>query len=233
MTCLTLDGNWYNVLLRSQLNAKITLSFKRDFENDHSKLRILFNSRLENHRIWRFVLISTIRTFNWHGWHASRGPQRSRRHHPAVHAQHTVKRVPAGEREDRERDSSRGGRLVGQVAHDVRVQIVPRKENVIIISCLLSCLQEYILKQIVCKIQYKLYFSDSLYRNSKWIIVQSHLCLTRRVNIARRRAEVSVLNWAHRERTDWICPMYRFCSLSRQLISSWRVISSLKSAQWR
>ena len=50
-------------LLRSQLNAKISLSFKRDFENDHSKLRILVDSRLENQRIWRFVSISTIYTF--------------------------------------------------------------------------------------------------------------------------------------------------------------------------
>ena len=33
--------------------------FKRDFEIDHSKLRILVDSRLENQRIWRFVLIST------------------------------------------------------------------------------------------------------------------------------------------------------------------------------
>ena len=49
-----------SVLLRSQLNAKISLSFKRDFENDHSKLRILVDSCLENQRIWRFVLISTI-----------------------------------------------------------------------------------------------------------------------------------------------------------------------------
>ena len=48
------------VLLRSQLNTKISLSFKRDFENDHSKLRILVDSRLENQRIWRFVLTSTI-----------------------------------------------------------------------------------------------------------------------------------------------------------------------------
>ena len=47
-------------LLRSQLNAKISLSFKRDLENNHSKLRILVDSRLENHRIWRFVLTSTI-----------------------------------------------------------------------------------------------------------------------------------------------------------------------------
>ena len=53
------------VLLRSRLNAKISLSFKRDFENDRSKLRILADSRLENQRIWRFVLNSTIneRTF--------------------------------------------------------------------------------------------------------------------------------------------------------------------------
>ena len=48
------------LLLRSQLNAKISLSFKRDFENDQSKLRILVDSRLENQRIWRFVLNSTI-----------------------------------------------------------------------------------------------------------------------------------------------------------------------------
>ena len=48
------------ILLRSQLNAKISLSFKRDFENDHSKLRILVDSRLENQRTWRFVLNSTI-----------------------------------------------------------------------------------------------------------------------------------------------------------------------------
>ena len=48
------------ILLRSQLNAIIYLSFKRYFENDHSKLRILVDSRLENQRIWRFVLYSTI-----------------------------------------------------------------------------------------------------------------------------------------------------------------------------
>ena len=35
------------VLLWSQLNAKISFSFKRDFENDHSKLRLLVDSRLE------------------------------------------------------------------------------------------------------------------------------------------------------------------------------------------
>ena len=40
--------------------AKISFSFKRDFEYDYSKLRILVDSRLENQRIWRFVLISTI-----------------------------------------------------------------------------------------------------------------------------------------------------------------------------
>ena len=40
--------------------VKISLSFKRDFENDHSKLRILVDSRLENRRIWRFVLTLTI-----------------------------------------------------------------------------------------------------------------------------------------------------------------------------
>ena len=50
------------LLLRSQLNAKISLCFKRDFENDHSKLRILVDSRLENHRLWRFVLTSTTNT---------------------------------------------------------------------------------------------------------------------------------------------------------------------------
>ena len=33
---------------------------KENFENDHSKLRILVDSRLENQRIWRFVLTSTI-----------------------------------------------------------------------------------------------------------------------------------------------------------------------------
>ena len=49
-----------HILLRPRLNAKISLSFKRDFENDHSKLRILVDSRLENQRIWRFVLKSTI-----------------------------------------------------------------------------------------------------------------------------------------------------------------------------
>ena len=38
-------------LLRSQINAKISLSFKRDFENDHSKQRILVDSRLENQRM--------------------------------------------------------------------------------------------------------------------------------------------------------------------------------------
>ena len=48
------------LLLRSQLDAIISLSFKRDFENDHSKLRTLVDSRLENQRIWRFVLTSTI-----------------------------------------------------------------------------------------------------------------------------------------------------------------------------
>ena len=48
------------VLLRSQTNAKISLPFKRDFENNHSKLRILVDSRLENQRIWCFVLITTI-----------------------------------------------------------------------------------------------------------------------------------------------------------------------------
>ena len=48
------------LLLRSQVNAKISLSFKRDFENDHSKLRKLVDSRLENQRIWRFDLTSTI-----------------------------------------------------------------------------------------------------------------------------------------------------------------------------
>ena len=53
-------SRWRTILLRSQLNAKISLSFKRDFENDHSKLRILVDSRLENQRIWRFVLTSTI-----------------------------------------------------------------------------------------------------------------------------------------------------------------------------
>ena len=49
-----------HLLLRSQLNDKISLSFKRDFENDQSKLRILVDSRLKNQKIWRFVLISTI-----------------------------------------------------------------------------------------------------------------------------------------------------------------------------
>ena len=39
------------MLLWSQLNAKISLSFKRDFGNDHSKLRILVDSRLKNQRI--------------------------------------------------------------------------------------------------------------------------------------------------------------------------------------
>ena len=48
------------ILLRSQLNAKISLSFEREFENDHSKLRIFVDSRLENQRIWFFVLTSTI-----------------------------------------------------------------------------------------------------------------------------------------------------------------------------
>ena len=33
---------------------------------------------------------------------------------------------------------------------------------------------------------------------------ESHLCLTLLVNIARRKPEVSVDNWAHLERTDWI-----------------------------
>ena len=51
------------VLLRSRLNEKISLSFKRDFEKDHSKLRILVDSRLENQRIWRFVMNSTIFTY--------------------------------------------------------------------------------------------------------------------------------------------------------------------------
>ena len=32
------------------------LSFKRDFENDPSKLQMLVDSRLENQRIWLFVL---------------------------------------------------------------------------------------------------------------------------------------------------------------------------------
>ena len=41
-------NQWAPLLLRSQLNAKISLSFKRNFENDHSKLRILVNSRIEN-----------------------------------------------------------------------------------------------------------------------------------------------------------------------------------------
>ena len=49
-----------SVALRSQLNAKISLSFTRYFENDHSRLRILVDSRLENQRIWRFVLNSII-----------------------------------------------------------------------------------------------------------------------------------------------------------------------------
>ena len=44
----------------SNINAKISLSFKRDFENDQSKLRILDDSRIENQWIWRFVLTSTI-----------------------------------------------------------------------------------------------------------------------------------------------------------------------------
>ena len=52
------------ILLWSQLNAKISLSFKRDFENDHTKLRILVDSRLENQRIWLFVLNSTINVWN-------------------------------------------------------------------------------------------------------------------------------------------------------------------------
>ena len=48
------------ILLRSQLNAKISLYFEREFENDHSKLRIFVDSRLENQRMWRFVLTSTL-----------------------------------------------------------------------------------------------------------------------------------------------------------------------------
>ena len=40
--------------------ARISLSFKRDFENDHSKLRILVDSRLENQRIWRLVVTATV-----------------------------------------------------------------------------------------------------------------------------------------------------------------------------
>ena len=50
----------HSPLLLSQLNAKISLSFKRDIENDHSKLRILVDFRLENQLIWCFVLTSTI-----------------------------------------------------------------------------------------------------------------------------------------------------------------------------
>ena len=49
-----------SLLLRSQLNARISLSFKRNFENDQSKLRILVDSCLENQRTWLFVLNSTI-----------------------------------------------------------------------------------------------------------------------------------------------------------------------------
>ena len=41
----TITSMTNQVLLRSQLNAKISLSFKRDFENDHSKLRILEKSK--------------------------------------------------------------------------------------------------------------------------------------------------------------------------------------------
>ena len=55
------DGNHnrdVNVLLRSQLNAKISLSFQRDSENDQSKLRILVDSRLENQRIQRYTDVS-------------------------------------------------------------------------------------------------------------------------------------------------------------------------------
>ena len=57
---VTHSVTYARILLRSQLNAKIYLSFKRDFENDNSQLRILVDSRLENQRIWHFVLISTI-----------------------------------------------------------------------------------------------------------------------------------------------------------------------------
>ena len=60
MTRLGMGKFFGTISLRSQLNAKISLSFKRDFENDHSKLRILVDSRLENQKIWRFVLTSTI-----------------------------------------------------------------------------------------------------------------------------------------------------------------------------
>ena len=44
--------------------GKISLSFKGDFENDRSKLRILVDSRLENQRMRSFVLTSTIHTLS-------------------------------------------------------------------------------------------------------------------------------------------------------------------------
>ena len=56
----SLPKQYYLLLLQSQLNDKISLSFKRDFENDHSKPRILVDFRLENQIIWHFVLTSTI-----------------------------------------------------------------------------------------------------------------------------------------------------------------------------